>query len=99
MGPEFRDLFISGSVKGCLKYWTLNFNEEQAKILNAHNSRIKDLAWHPLGHVLVTVSENDVTKLWGRNQPGDVTFNEMQSKIKYSNESYRKNIQKNKKIM
>jgi len=73
--PEFKNMFVSANESGCIKYWTLNFIEEQAKIIDAHYSNVQDLAWHPLGHVLISVSEKDRTKLWGRNEPGDIINN------------------------
>lgn len=31
----------------------------------------QDMAWHPLGHVLATASNDHFVKFWGRPRPGD----------------------------
>lgn len=38
---------------------------------NAHDNSVWDLAWHPLGHVLCSGSNDHTTKFWCRNRPGD----------------------------
>jgi WD40 repeat protein len=45
--------------------------EPQAEIGNAHESSVWDLAWHPLGHILCSGSNDHTTKFWCRNRPGD----------------------------
>jgi len=37
----------------------------------AHESSVWAAAWHPLGHMLVTSSNDHTTKFWARNKPGD----------------------------
>lgn len=37
----------------------------------AHDGIIWDLAWHPLGHILASGSNDHSTKFWTRNRPGD----------------------------
>ena len=34
-------------------------------------SNVWSLAWHPLGHVLASGSNDHTTKFWTRNRPGD----------------------------
>jgi len=31
----------------------------------------RSLAWHPLGHVLASGSNDNATKFWSRSKPGD----------------------------
>ncbi|KAJ1568314.1 hypothetical protein HK096_006922, partial [Nowakowskiella sp. JEL0078] len=38
---------------------------------NAHEHHIFALDWHPLGHILVTGSNDHTTRFWTRNRPGD----------------------------
>lgn len=37
----------------------------------AHDGMIWDLSWHPLGHMLVSGSNDRSTRFWTRNRPGD----------------------------
>lgn len=32
---------------------------------------IWSFSWHPLGHILATGSNDQATKFWSRNRPGD----------------------------
>ncbi|KAH9319745.1 hypothetical protein KI387_021514, partial [Taxus chinensis] len=41
------------------------------EIHNAHESAVWDLAWHPMGHILCSGSNDHTTKFWCRNRPGD----------------------------
>lgn len=38
---------------------------------NAHESSVFSLDWHPLGHILVSGSNDHTTKFWTRNRPGE----------------------------
>lgn len=37
----------------------------------AHDQAIWTMDWHPLGHLLATGSNDNNTKFWARNRPGD----------------------------
>jgi len=37
----------------------------------AHDSNIWSLDWHPIGHILVSGSNDHTTRFWTRNRPGD----------------------------
>lgn len=37
----------------------------------AHESSVWTLAWHPVGHILCSGSNDHTTKFWCRNRPGD----------------------------
>jgi WD40 repeat protein len=41
-----------------------------ARVPFAHDMAIWDLAWHPAGHMLATVSNDCQTKFWTRNRVG-----------------------------
>jgi hypothetical protein len=45
--------------------------DAQAEICGAHDSTVWDLAWHPLGHILASASNDCCTRFWTRNRPGD----------------------------
>ncbi|RKO84277.1 hypothetical protein BDK51DRAFT_37978 [Blyttiomyces helicus] len=38
----------------------------------AHESSVFALDWHPMGHILVSGSNDHTTRFWTRNRPGDV---------------------------
>lgn len=41
-------------------------------IEQAHDSIVWTLAWHPLGHILCSGSNDHTSKFWTRNRPGDL---------------------------
>ncbi|KAL0672658.1 hypothetical protein Bca4012_000638 [Brassica carinata] len=43
----------------------------QIEISNAHDNSVWDLAWHPIGYLLSSGSNDHTTKFWCRNRPGD----------------------------
>ncbi len=45
--------------------------KEVASVETAHDSIVWSLAWHPLGHILASASNDHTTKFWTRNRPGD----------------------------
>lgn len=49
----------------------LGNDKEVGNIDAAHDGIIWDLAWHPLGHILASGSNDHSTKFWTRNRPGD----------------------------
>lgn len=69
--PEFESMFATGDFEGNVKFWVVGYDTYQGEILGAHESGIWDMAWHPLGNVLVTGSNDQTTKFWARNRPGD----------------------------
>ncbi|KAI8843124.1 hypothetical protein BC829DRAFT_296530 [Chytridium lagenaria] len=38
---------------------------------SAHDSSVFALDWHPVGHILVSGSNDHTTRFWTRNRPGD----------------------------
>lgn len=44
---------------------------EIASMDNAHEGMVWSLAWHPLGHILCSGSNDHTSKFWTRNRPGD----------------------------
>lgn len=42
-----------------------------ATLDTAHESNVWSMAWHPLGHVLATGSNDHATRFWTRCRPGD----------------------------
>lgn len=69
--PTQETLFASGAYDGSIMFWDANHETPQAQIPNAHDGSVWDMAWHPLGHVLCSGSNDHTTKFWVRNRPGD----------------------------
>ena len=58
--PIHESLFASGGSDGSIMFWITGTDKEVGSMEQAHDSIIWDLAWHPLGHILVSGS-NDHT--------------------------------------
>eukprot|EP00612_Vaucheria_litorea_P006475 CAMPEP_0171471156 /NCGR_PEP_ID=MMETSP0946-20130122/539_1 /TAXON_ID=109269 /ORGANISM="Vaucheria litorea, Strain CCMP2940" /LENGTH=543 /DNA_ID=CAMNT_0012000597 /DNA_START=168 /DNA_END=1796 /DNA_ORIENTATION=+ len=70
--PQVECLFISGGFDGTLVYWIVGNEQPEAIIPQAHDeTAVWDIAWHPLGHVVATGSNDHTVKFWARNRPGD----------------------------
>ena len=64
-------------------YWDINAPEQvpgsntpagpRATLSQAHDSNVWSLAFHPLGHILVSASNDHTTRFWSRERPGDVS--------------------------
>lgn len=71
--------FCSGmSGMRILNFFNGNFNviffridKEIGGIEAAHESIVWTLAWHPIGHILCSGSNDHTVKFWTRNRPGD----------------------------
>ena len=76
-------ILVSGGSEGALLYWDVNAPEQvpgsntpagpRATLSQAHDSNVWALAFHPLGHILVSASNDHTTRFWSRERPGDVT--------------------------
>uniref|UniRef100_A0AC34RQT3 Pre-mRNA 3' end processing protein WDR33 n=1 Tax=Panagrolaimus sp. JU765 TaxID=591449 RepID=A0AC34RQT3_9BILA len=69
--PIHENLFVSGGGDGSVGYWLADPFTELGLYEGAHDQTIWDMSWHPLGHILATGSNDNNTKFWGRNRPGD----------------------------
>jgi len=69
--PVYEDFFASGGSDGAIKFWNVGTDKEVGSNDTAHDGFIWSMAWHPLGHILVTGSNDHSTKFWARNKPGD----------------------------
>lgn len=48
-------------------------SQPRATLSQAHDSNAWSLAFHPLGHLLVSASNDHTTRFWSRERPGDAT--------------------------
>uniref|UniRef100_A0A8R1HLZ1 WD_REPEATS_REGION domain-containing protein n=1 Tax=Caenorhabditis japonica TaxID=281687 RepID=A0A8R1HLZ1_CAEJA len=69
--PIHEGLFVSGGGDGSIVYWMVDNEKEIGLLEHAHDQAIWSMKWHPLGHILATGSNDNNTKFWARNRPGD----------------------------
>ncbi|KAJ3676225.1 hypothetical protein LUZ60_003637 [Juncus effusus] len=70
--PFHEEYFVSGSFDGAIFHWLVGHETPQAEITGAHDNSVWDLAWHPIGYLLSSGSNDHTTKFWCRNRPGDL---------------------------
>ncbi|XP_010276573.1 PREDICTED: flowering time control protein FY [Nelumbo nucifera] len=69
--PFHEEYFVSGSFDGSIFHWLVGHETPQVEIPNAHENSVWDLAWHPIGYILCSGSNDYTTRFWCRNRPGD----------------------------
>jgi len=65
------DLLVSGGSEGSILHWSLKSSSPtpRASLDEAHDSNVWCLAYHPLGHLLVSASNDHTTRFWCRERP------------------------------
>ena len=71
--PVHRELLASGGAEGSIIYWALGYSTPRAAIEQAHDSNVWALAWHPLGHIVCSGSNDYTVRFWSRDRPGDTS--------------------------
>ncbi|KAA1477710.1 WD40 repeat-like protein [Dentipellis sp. KUC8613] len=75
-------ILVSGGSEGALMHWDISIPESivphtitqpRATLSQAHDSNVWSLAFHPLGHLLVSASNDHTTRFWCRERPGDAS--------------------------
>ncbi|GMH27042.1 hypothetical protein Nepgr_028885 [Nepenthes gracilis] len=69
--PSHEEYFVSGSYDGSIFHWIVGHETPQIEMPTAHDNAVWDLAWHPIGYILCSGSNDHTTKFWCRNRPGD----------------------------
>ncbi len=69
--PVHEGVFASGGSDGAVMFWQVGADKEVGVIEAAHESIVWALAWHPIGHILCSGSNDHTCKFWTRNRPGD----------------------------
>ena len=69
--PVHEGVFASGGSEGSIMFWNVGADKEVGVIEQAHESIVWSLAWHPIGHILCSGSNDHTCKYWTRNRPGD----------------------------
>ena len=57
-------IFASGGSDGAIMFWHVGEDKESGVIENAHESIVWSLAWHPIGHILCSGSNDHTAKFW-----------------------------------
>ncbi len=76
-------ILVSGGSEGSILHWDLStpdpdsltqpISSPRATLSQAHDSNVWSLTFHPFGHILVSGSNDNTTRFWSRERPGDVT--------------------------
>ncbi|KAI9101800.1 WD40-repeat-containing domain protein [Phlyctochytrium arcticum] len=69
--PFQESLFVSGGSDGSMNFWNVGTEHAIGGMEGAHESSVFALDWHPMGHILVSGSNDHTTRFWTRNRPGD----------------------------
>ncbi|KIP09290.1 hypothetical protein PHLGIDRAFT_67817 [Phlebiopsis gigantea 11061_1 CR5-6] len=82
-------VLVSGGSEGAVLHWDLSAAATpepsagpsitpvqptaRATLSQAHDSNVWSMQYHPLGHILVTASNDHTTRFWCRERPGDAS--------------------------
>ncbi|KAL5720002.1 hypothetical protein ACHQM5_012718 [Ranunculus cassubicifolius] len=69
--PFHEEYFVSGSHDGSINHWIVGHEAPLVEVPGAHENMVCDLAWHPVGYILCSGSNDHTTRFWCRNRPGD----------------------------
>ncbi|CAG8500749.1 2291_t:CDS:10 [Diversispora eburnea] len=69
--PFHERLLATGGSDGCLMYWIVGQDSLVEAVEFAHDQSVWSLDWHPIGHILVSGSNDHSTRFWTRARPGD----------------------------
>ncbi|KAF0404154.1 WD40 repeat-like protein [Gigaspora margarita] len=69
--PFHERLLATGGSDGCLMFWIVGQDTLVEAVEFAHDQNVWSLDWHPLGHILVSGSNDHSTRFWTRARPGD----------------------------
>lgn len=68
--PIHSDILVSGGSEGSILHWTVPDATPKDNLEFAHDSNVWSLAFHPLGHILCSASNDHTTRFWSRGRPG-----------------------------
>ncbi|EKM56064.1 uncharacterized protein PHACADRAFT_122215 [Phanerochaete carnosa HHB-10118-sp] len=82
-------ILVSGGSEGAVLHWDLSAaaipepssgpsttgiqTGPRATLSQAHDSNVWSMMYHPMGHILVTASNDHTTRFWCRERPGDAS--------------------------
>ncbi|KDE06963.1 hypothetical protein MVLG_02702 [Microbotryum lychnidis-dioicae p1A1 Lamole] len=67
--PVHDDLLVSGGSEGSIIHWCMPDATPKDVVEFAHDSNVWGLAFHPLGHILVSAGNDHTTRFWSRGRP------------------------------
>ncbi|SCV68989.1 BQ2448_2009 [Microbotryum intermedium] len=67
--PVHDDLLVSGGSEGSIIHWCMPDAAPKDVVEFAHESNVWGLAFHPLGHILVSAGNDHTTRFWSRGRP------------------------------
>lgn len=68
--PYHETLCASAGYDGGIKFFNVGAAESLGEIEQAHEGSIWDIAFHPVGHLIASVSHDKTARFWARNRPG-----------------------------
>ncbi|KAG0141907.1 hypothetical protein CROQUDRAFT_663254 [Cronartium quercuum f. sp. fusiforme G11] len=68
--PIHHEILTSAGSDGTIIYWTVPEPTPTDELEFAHDSAVWGLDYHPLGHTLVSGSNDHTTRFWSRGRPG-----------------------------
>ncbi|KAM0753770.1 WD40 repeat-like protein [Meredithblackwellia eburnea MCA 4105] len=67
--PIHDDILVSGGSEGAIIHWSMPDLRLKDELEFAHDSNVWSLAFHPLGHILCSASNDHTTRFWSRGRP------------------------------
>ncbi|KAI7861762.1 WD40-repeat-containing domain protein [Spinellus fusiger] len=77
--PQHERLLATGGSDGSLMFWLTGQDAPIGEQEMAHENHIWSLDWHPVGHILVSGSNDHTTRFWTRPRPGETTDDKFDS--------------------
>lgn len=77
--PVHDDLLVSGGSEGSIIHWSMPDASPKESLEFAHDSNVWSLAFHPLGHILCSASNDHTTRFWSRGRPGEFDLSPLKS--------------------
>jgi polyadenylation factor subunit 2 len=67
--PIHHDYLVTGGSDGSILHWNVGHGAPLDVVQFAHESNVWALAFHPLGHLLASGSNDHTTRFWSRARP------------------------------
>ncbi|OAD74110.1 hypothetical protein PHYBLDRAFT_19466, partial [Phycomyces blakesleeanus NRRL 1555(-)] len=77
--PQHERLLATGGSDGSLMFWLTGQDAPIGEQELAHENHIWSLDWHPVGHILVSGSNDHTTRFWTRPRPGETNDDKFDS--------------------
>ncbi|KAL1929916.1 hypothetical protein VTP01DRAFT_1070 [Rhizomucor pusillus] len=91
--PHHERLLATGGSDGSIMFWMTGQDKHVGEIESAHESWIWSLDWHPVGHILVSGSNDHTTRFWTRPRPGETSVEKFDASQHTAEESVKEEEQ------